>query len=87
MGITLNTEYAMKGVISALILMIAPIIGVFLRLGGASGYLIGVLVAVLNIAALIGIGWYLKNNFLPDEENLEESDKAQKSGKKEKISS
>ena len=84
MGISLNTEFGMKALISAIGLMIAPIIGVFLRLSGANGFLIGAIVSILNIGVLIGIGFYLKNDFIPsekEEENLGESDKKEKSSK------
>ncbi len=82
MGISINTEYGMKALISALGLMIAPIIGIFLRLSQANGFLIGSIVSILNIGALIGIGFYLKNDFIPSEQkNLGESEKQEKSSK------
>ena len=82
MGISINTVYGMKALISAVGLMIAPIIGVFLRLSGANGFFIGTVVSILNIGVLIGIGYYLKNDFIPSEkENLGESEKQEKSSK------
>ncbi|MHA1611954.1 MAG: hypothetical protein ACTSYU_07890, partial [Promethearchaeota archaeon] len=65
MGISLNLEYGMKALISAVGLMIAPIIGVLLRIFNANGFLIAAVVSILNIGILIGIGFYLKNDFIP----------------------
>lgn len=49
-----------KGIIAGLLLIIAPIIGVFLRIQGSNGYVIGTVVTVINLVVILGIGYFLK---------------------------
>lgn len=72
-----------KGIIAGLLLIIAPIIGVFLRIQGSNGYVIGTVVTVINLVVILGIGYFLKNDFIQkEEENQEEIVLGKKKGKK-----
>ncbi len=79
-----------KGIIAGLLLIIAPIIGVFLRIQGSNGYVIGTVVTVINLVVILGIGYFLKNDFIPNEEENQEEivsgkKKSKKKGNKEET--
>ncbi|MHA1750686.1 MAG: hypothetical protein ACTSYF_18840 [Promethearchaeota archaeon] len=77
-----NTTYRFKGILAGLLLIIAPIIGVLLRIQGSNGWVIGTVVAGLNIIIFIGLGFYLRKDFIPTEEKESEKGEKASSGKK-----
>ena len=75
----INKKHMIKGAIYALMLMVAPILGILMRNGGSNGYLIFGFVAVINTVAVIGVFKMLKDDlFEPVEEELEEKKKKSK---------
>ena len=75
----INKKHLIKGAIYALMLMVAPILGILMRNAGSNGYLIFGFVAVINTVAVIGVFKMLKDDlFEPVEEELEEKKKKSK---------
>jgi len=71
-----------KGATYALMLMVAPILGILMRNSGSNGYLIFGFVASINIIAVIGVFKMLKDDlFDPVEEEPEEKKKKSKNTK------
>jgi len=63
----INKKYLVKGAIYALMLMVAPILGILMRIGGSNGYLIFGFVASINIIAVIGVFKMLKDELFEEE--------------------
>ena len=72
-----NKKFLVKGAIYALILMVAPFLGMLMRSGGSNGYLIFGFVASINIIAVIGVFKMLKDDLF-EEEKEEISEKKKK---------
>ncbi|MHA1721250.1 MAG: hypothetical protein ACTSXK_17155 [Promethearchaeota archaeon] len=71
-----------KGAIYALILMVAPFLGILMRNGGSNGYLIFGFVAVINILAVIGVFKMLKDDLFEEEkEEITEKKKVSEKAK------
>lgn len=79
-----NATLRFKGILAGLLLILAPIIGVFLRLSGSNGWVIGTVVAGINIIILVGLGFYLREDFIPSEKEEEKEESSGKKVKKEK---
>ena len=75
-----NKKFLAKGAIYALILMVAPFLGMLMRNGGSNGYLIFGFVASINIIAVIGVFKMLKDDLF-EEEKEEISEKKKKNEK------
>lgn len=71
MRINVNMKFLTKGVIFALLIIVGPVIGVFMRLGEANGYSIWGVVAVINVLAFLAVYYLISREFLPDEANNE----------------
>ncbi|MHA1474791.1 MAG: hypothetical protein ACTSQ5_06350 [Promethearchaeota archaeon] len=78
----INKKYLVKGATYALMLMVAPILGILMRSGGSNGYLIFGFVASINIIAVIAIFKMLKDDLF--EEEKEEIQEKKKKSKKTK---
>ena len=63
----INKKYLVKGATYALVLMVAPVLGILMRSGGSNGYLIFFFVASINIIALIGFFKMLKDDLFEEE--------------------
>ena len=63
----INKKYLVKGAIYALMLMVAPILGILMRSGGSNGYLIFGFVASINVLAVIGVFKMLKDDLFEEE--------------------
>ena len=78
----LNKKYLVKGTIYALMLMIAPILGILMRSGDSNGYLIFGFVASINVIAVIGVFKMLKDDLFEEEkEEIQEKKKKTKTTK------
>ncbi|MHA1899541.1 MAG: hypothetical protein ACTSWX_08680 [Promethearchaeota archaeon] len=78
----INKKYLFKGAIYALILMVAPFLGILMRNGGSNGYLIFGFVAVINILAVIGVFKMLKDDLFEEEkEEITEKKKVSEKAK------
>ena len=78
----INKKYLVKGAIYALILMVAPFLGILMRLGGSNGYLIFGFVASINVLAVIGVFKMLKDDLFEEEkEEIQEKKKKSKNSK------
>ncbi|QEE14980.1 hypothetical protein DSAG12_00803 [Promethearchaeum syntrophicum] len=73
----INKKFLIKGAIYALMLMVAPILGILMRSGGSNQYLIFGFVAAINIIAVIGVFKMLKDDLF-EEEKEEIHDKKKK---------
>ena len=78
----INKKFLFKGATYALMLMVAPILGILMRNGGSNGYLIFGFVASINIIAVIAIFKMLKDDLF--EEEKEEIQEKKKKSKKTK---
>lgn len=76
----INKKHLVKGAIYALVLMVAPFLGILMRSGGSNGYLIFGFVASINILAVIGVFKMLRDDLF-EEEKEEIQDKKIKSEK------
>ena len=78
----INKKFLFKGATYALMLMVAPILGILMRNGGSNGYLIFGFVASINVIAVIGVFKMLKDDlFEPVEDEQEEKKKKSKKTK------
>lgn len=78
----INKKNLIKGATYALMLMVAPILGILMRSGGSNGYLIFGFVAAINVLAVIGVFKMLKDDlFEPVEEEPEDKKKKSKKTK------
>jgi hypothetical protein len=73
-----NKKYLIKGAVYAIMLMVAPFLGILMRNGGSNGYLIFGFVASINVLAVIGVFKMLKDDLF-DEEKEEIPEKKKKS--------
>ncbi len=76
----INKKYLVKGATYALVLMVAPFLGILMRSGGSNGYLIFGFVATIDILAVIGVFKMLRDDLF-EEEKEEIQDKKRKSEK------
>jgi len=74
----INKNYLVKGAVYALVLMVAPFLGILMRSGGSNGFLIFGFVAAINILAVIGVFRMLRGDLF-DEEKDEIPEKKKKS--------
>jgi len=78
----INKKHLIKGATYAIMLMVAPILGILMRNGGSNGYLIFGFVASINIIAVIGVFKMLKDDlFDAVEEEIENKKKKSKKTK------
>ncbi len=78
----INKKYLIKGVTYALVLMIAPFLGMLMRGGTSNGYTIFGFVASINILAVIGVFKMLKDDLFEEEkEEIHEKKKKSKETK------
>ncbi len=75
MRFKVNMKFLTKGVIFALLIIVGPLIGVFMRLGEANGYSIWGVVASVNVLAFGAVYYLISKELLPEEENNEEKGK------------
>ena len=68
MRIKVNMEFLLKGLIFASLIIVGPLIGVFMRLGEASGYSIWGVVASVNVIAFIAVYYLISKELLPEDE-------------------
>ena len=72
----INKKYLVKGATYALILMVAPLLGILMRSGGSNGYLIFGFVASIDILAVIGVFKMLRDDLFEEEkEEIQEKKK------------
>jgi len=62
-----NKKFLVKGAVYALMLMVAPILGILMRNSGSNGYLIFGFVASINIIAVLGVFKMLKDELFEEE--------------------
>ncbi len=75
----INKNYLVKGVVYALVLMIAPFLGILMRSSGSNGYSIFGFVAAINILAVIGVFKMLRADLFDEEKKeIPEKKKYQK---------
>lgn len=76
----INKKYLVKGATYALVLMVAPVLGILMRSGGSNGYLIFGFVAIIDVLAVIGVFKMLRDDLFEGEKE-EIQDKKVKSEK------
>ena len=75
MRIKVNFDYLIKGTIFALLIIVGPLIGVFMRLSESNGYTIWGVVASVNAIAFIAVYYLISREMQPEEEKEEKKGK------------